>query len=410
MKESRLPIKILVVFTLASIILAACATAAPDPEEPVVHAQTEPASPTATESESSSASGTQSDSQPVPTGWVVEEVVRGLEIPWSVVFPSENRILVTERTGAVRAIENGILQDEPLYIFDEVRGNNEAGLMSLALHPDFADNQYVYACYSSETGNGITDRIVRLIDEGDKLTLDSVILDDIPAARFHAGCRLKFGPDGMLYATIGDALQKALAQNPDSLAGKILRITPEGTVPADNPIAGSLVFSLGHRNPQGIDWDSANNIMYSSEHGPSGFDGPGGGDEINRIVPNGNYGWPLVSHDKTLEGTIPPLIQFTPAEAPGSLLFYDSETLPFFTDSLFFGALRGEGLVRVVVAVTGDESEVVSYEKIISDVGRVRDVAQGPDGTIYFTTSNRDGRADAREGDDKIFRIVPVFD
>ena len=295
-----LPIKITVALIISAVIFSACAPAVPAPEEPAVDTQALPSVTPAIVENNGEDGIPETELLPEPSGWAVEEVARGLEIPWSVVFPSENRILVTERTGAVREIRDGLLQDEPLYIFDEVRGRNEAGLMSLALHPDYASNQYVYACYSSETGNGIIDRIVRLVDEGGALTFESVILDDIPAAKFHAGCRLKFGPDGMLYATIGDALQKALAQNPDSLAGKILRMTPEGGVPADNPTPDSLIFSLGHRNPQGIDWDTANDIMYSSEHGPSGFDGPGGGDEINRIIPNGNYGWPLVSHDKTL--------------------------------------------------------------------------------------------------------------
>ena len=190
--------------------------------------------------------------------------------------------------------------------------------------------------------------------------------------------------------------------------GKILRINPDGSIPEDNPFRGSPVWSYGHRNPQGIDWQPDSGKLYSTEHGPSGFDGPGGGDEINLIEAGGNYGWPLVSHDETREGTFAPLIQFTPAEAPASLSFYASNVLPMFTGSLFFGALRGEGLVRVVLS-DSDPNEIITVEKIISDIGRVRDVVQGPDGLIYFSTSNRDGRGRAREGDDHIYRIVPVF-
>ena len=150
-------------------------------------------------------------------------------------------------------------------------------------------------------------------------------------------------------------------------------------------------------------------MLYSTEHGPSGFDGPEGGDEINLIYPGANYGWPLVSHDEMLEGTKTPLIQFTPAVAPASAMFYQSDLLPMFTGNLFFGALRGEGLVQVVLSAE-DPGVVEIVEWIVSDVGRVREVVQGPDGMIYFSTSNRDGRGTLREGDDKIYRLVPVYE
>ena len=283
----------------------------------------------------------------------------------------------------------------------------EAGLMGMALHPDYAQNKSVYVCYATSVGGSMIDRVVRLIDTGN-MRLDTIIVDNIPAARFHAGCRLKFGPDEKLYISTGDALSPQLAQDVDSLAGKILRVNDDGSIPGDNPFADSPVFSTGHRNPQGISWDSEKGILYASEHGPSGFDGPGGGDEINVIIPGGNYGWPLVSHEEVLEGTIKPMIQFTPAEAPGSMLFYGRDELPFFKGNLFFGALRGEGVMRLIVSEDGKTIQRV--EKIVNNVGRVREVTAGPDGSIYFTTSNRDGRADPREGDDRLFRIIPVFE
>jgi glucose/arabinose dehydrogenase len=227
------------------------------------------------------------------------------------------------------------------------------------------------------------------------------VLDKIPAAKFRAGCRIAFGPDGKLYITTGDSLDRQLAQDLDSLAGKILRINADGSIPNDNPFDDSAVWSYGHRNPQGIAWDDRGQL-YSSEHGPSVIDGPRGGDEVNKIIKGANYGWPLVSHEKTLEGTEPALEVFTPAEAPASLLIYSGNELPQFSGNLFFGALVGEGIVRMIPS--GDEFTI---EKIHTDYGRIREVTQGPDGLIYFTTSNRDGRGNPNTGDDKIYRLRP---
>jgi glucose/arabinose dehydrogenase len=346
---------------------------------------------------------------PIPTGWDVEVVAEGLEVPWSIVFTSPDRMLVSERKGAIRAIQDGILEPQPIYTFEDITSQDEAGLMGLALDPAYDANGLVYACYATRDGSTPVNRIVRLRDEGEALALDAILLDGIPSARFHAGCRIRFGPDGKLYLTSGDALDGPAAQDLGSLAGKILRMNPDGSVPEDNPFPGSLVYSYGHRNPQGLDWHPETGGLYATEHGPSGFDGAPGGDEINLITAGGNYGWPLVSHDRTLEGTLPPLIQFTPAEAPGSGMFYTAGRLPMFTGSYFFGALRGEGLVQVVFDAA-DPSRVLAVEKVVTGVGRVRDVAQGPDGLLYFSTSNRDGRGRPQPGDDHIYRLVPVFD
>ncbi len=345
---------------------------------------------------------------PVPSGWKVESVAVGLTVPWSIVFTSNERMLITERGGMIREIVNGTLTPEPLLVFEDISPRGESGLMGLAVDPQYADNKYLYACYTYAGSSGAANQVVRLKDEGTQIVLDVVIFGPMPSANNHAGCRIRFGPDGKLYITNGDAQQPSSAQDVNSLAGKILRINADSSKPEDNPFRGSPVWSYGHRNPQGIDWQPGSGRMYSTEHGPSGFDGPGGGDEINLIQAGGNYGWPLVSHDETRAGTIAPIIQFTPAEAPASLSFYESDVLPMFTGSLFFGALRGEGLVRIVLSDT-DPSKVISVEKISKDIGRVRDVVQGPDGFIYFSTSNRDGRGRAKEGDDHIYRIVPVF-
>ena len=402
----------LILILLAVLLISACAPAtsiaAGSPELPAPAVDAQAAAPDSALSTPAAIAS----AEPEASGWALAVVAEGLEIPWSIVFPSAERMLVSERTGAIREIKDGVLNPQPVYIFDEVRARDEAGLMGLALHPDHTRNGYLYACYTvSGSATDMLTRVSRLVDNGTSLAFEQVILDNIPAARFHAGCRIQFGPDGMLYVSTGDATNKNLPQDVNSSAGKILRVTPEGEVPADNPFPGSPVFSLGHRNPQGITWDLERGRMFSTEHGPSTFDGPPGGDEINLIIAGGNYSWPLGSHDNVPQGTIGPLIQFTPAEAPASALFYADDALPFFKGNLFFGALRGEGLVRVILNENANgEISVASVEKIIADVGRVRDVVTGPDGSLYFSTSNRDGRGAVRDGDDKIYRIFPIYE
>ncbi|MFZ2719346.1 MAG: PQQ-dependent sugar dehydrogenase, partial [Minisyncoccia bacterium] len=275
--------------------------------------------------------------------FIVEEVARGLEVPWGIVFTSPSRILVSERPGRIRVIENGTLLEKPLHTFSEVSTGGEEGLMSLTLHPSYASNKYVYASYAYKKGADMFVKVVRFKD-GDSISIITTILDGIPAAQFHAGSELAFGPDGKLYITTGDATERELAQDKDSLAGKILRLSDDGSIPNDNPF-GTAVWSYGHRNPQGISWNSKGEL-FETEHGPSGFDGPGGGDEVNKIEKGGNYGWPLVSHTKSLEGTISPLLVFTPTEAPASALVYSGKLFPQFKDNLFFGSLRGENLMR----------------------------------------------------------------
>ncbi|MCA9374059.1 MAG: PQQ-dependent sugar dehydrogenase [Candidatus Gracilibacteria bacterium] len=337
----------------------------------------------------------------------VEVFAENLFVPWSIVFTDSNRVLVTERNGSLRIIQNGILLDEPLHTFSEVSLGGEEGLMGLALDPQYQQNKMIYLSYAYTQNGKMWVKVVRFVDEGDQLSNEEVLLDKIPAAQYHAGSRLRFGPDGKLYVTTGDATQKELAQNMDSLAGKILRMNRDGSIPDDNPFEDSYVYSLGHRNPQGIDWFPGSDVMYSTEHGPSVFDGPAGGDEVNVIVAGGNYGWPRVSHERNEEGLIAPEIVYTPAVAPGSGMFYTSEVFPQFQGDFFFGMLKGEGIMRVRVQ-NDDFSEVLLYEELEGiNFGRIRDVAQGPDGFIYFSTSNMDGRGNVQSGDDKILRLIP---
>ncbi len=334
----------------------------------------------------------------------VETVAGGLDTPWSLAFTSSDRILVTERPGRLRVIEGGLLRPEPLHIFDEVSETGEEGLMSLALHPQYAENRWLYVALAYPAAGNLWVKVVRFTDAGSRLSDPTVILDRIPAAKYHAGCAIAFGPDGKLYVTTGDATDRALAQDLRSLAGKILRLNDDGSIPSDNPF-GTAVWSYGHRNGQGIAWHPVTGALYASEHGPSVFDGPAGGDEVNLIERGKNYGWPLVSHEKRREGTEAPLLTFTPAEAPASLMAYSGRAYPAWQGNLFFGALRGEGLMRLELDLV-DPGQLVRAEKLdLVRYGRIRFVGESPDGSIYFTTSNRDGRGTPAAEDDRVMRI-----
>jgi glucose/arabinose dehydrogenase len=337
---------------------------------------------------------------------VVETFVDGLEVPWSMAFTSPTRLLVTERPGRVRVVSNGRLELKPLAVLTDVEARGESGLMGIALAPDYATSRLLYLSYAYDTPDGPRVRIARFRDNGDRLSGRTVILDGIPAAQYHAGCRLRFGPDGKLYVTTGDATTGKIAQDLKSLGGKTLRLNPDGSIPADNPIPGSLVFSSGHRNAQGLDWDPRSGLQFQTEHGPSGFDGPGGGDEVNLVEAGKNYGWPLVHHRESRDGLVSPLLEYTPALAPAGGSFCGCPLLPSFEGDFFFTALRGERLMRVRLDPKV-RRRVAHTEALFSGVyGRLRDAVPGPDGALYVATSNRDGRGKARPGDDRILRVV----
>jgi glucose/arabinose dehydrogenase len=339
----------------------------------------------------------------------VETVIPNLEVVWSIVWAPDGRMIFTERPGRVRVFENGKLRPTPLFTVPDVEPRGESGLMSVALHPQFATNHFLYLSYAYNSG-GQQVRVVRYRETTGGLTDRKVIIEGIPAAQFHAGCRLRFGPDGKLYITTGDATNRELAQKLDSLAGKILRLNDDGTVPPDNPFVGKQnarpeIWVYGNRNPQGIDFQPGTNLLFETEHGPSGFDGPGGGDEVNIIERGKNYGWPVIHHRATQAGMESPLLEYTPACAPASGMFYRGSALPAFKGDFFFGCLVGARIIRVTL----DGRSVVSQENLLEGkYGRIRDIAEGPDGLIYFSTSNRDGRGRPASDDDRIMRMAPV--
>ncbi|MDQ2871437.1 MAG: PQQ-dependent sugar dehydrogenase [Acidobacteriota bacterium] len=338
----------------------------------------------------------------------VETWVEGLDVPWSIAFTSRERALVTERPGRVRVVENGVLRREPLANLADVEATGETGLMGLALAPDYAASRLIYLSYAYSGGAGTRVRVIQLRDEGSRLVRTRTIVDALPAAQYHAGCRLRFGPDGKLYITTGDATERTLAQKMESLAGKTLRVNPDGSIPADNPFSGSPIFSLGHRNAQGIDWQPATGLQFQTEHGPSGFDGPGGGDEVNVVEAGKNYGWPVIHHRAAGRGMVSPLLEFTPAIAPSGASFVHGGALPGLAGDLVFAALRGERLVRVRF-VSSDPRRVAFSEDLLAGVyGRLREVMRGPEGALYVSTSNRDGRGRARENDDRILKITEL--
>jgi glucose/arabinose dehydrogenase len=340
----------------------------------------------------------------------VETVATGLEVPWEVAFAPDGRLFLTERPGRVRVVVDGELLSEPAAVIEDVTAVGEGGLLGLALDPDFAVNRAVYVYVTTRAGGGVLHNVVRRYTErGNRLVDPVVVIDGIPGASLHDGGRIAFGPDGKLYVTTGDARNPALAQNLDSLAGKILRIDPDGSVSAGNPFPGSPIWSYGHRNPQGLAW-TPDGRLYATEHGPSGDLGLMAHDEVNLIEPGRNYGWPQMA-GTILAGTpgdyVPPVIESGQETwAPSGCTVVSADRFPQWRGNLLFAGLRSRTLWRLELA--SDGRQAVALEPLFAgEYGRLRAVAEAPDGTIYLLTSNRDGRGNPGPGDDRLLRIVP---
>jgi len=317
-------------------------------------------------------------------------MAKNLNIPWALDFLPDGSIIFTERTGTFRLIKpDGLLLAQPILTLSDVAAQGEGGLLGIALHPSFAINHYVFIYYTYSTSGTLQNHVVRYTWDGQTLVGPHIILDGIPGGGIHNGGRVKFGPDACLYVTTGETGNTSLSQNLASLGGKILRIKDDGAIPADNPFPGSPVYSYGHRNPEGLAWDSQGRL-WATEHGSSAYD------ELNLIQPGRNYGWPLMRGDETVPGMETPVLNSgTDTWAPSGIAFYPG--------SLYFAGLRGQSLFRVDLA----DSPLILKTYFNGNFGRLREVVVGPDGMLYLLTSNRDGRGVPTSDDDQMLRINP---
>ena len=345
-----------------------------------------------TQAPQTTATGEPSDAAPQPTAdapvpRVIETITTGLTSPWDIAFLPDGQALVSERdTGLVKRIDEAG-EVEVVGEIPAAEPSSEGGLLGLAVHPDYPRQPYIYAYYSTDTDN----RVVRLrYLPGGSFGPEEVLVDGIPSSEIHNGGRIAFGPDGMLYVTTGDGSNGEVAQDRPSLGGKILRLTAEGEPAPDNPFGDSPVWTYGHRNVQGITWDEAGRL-FASEFGQDTWD------ELNLIEPGNDYGWPAVEGASDEDDSYTdPLVQWRPDEASPSAVAYAD-------GAIWMAGLNGERLWRIVVdgeKVVGDPEAFFTGE-----YGRLREVQAAPDGSLWLTTSNTDGRGDPAPDDDRILRV-----
>lgn len=340
---------------------------------------------------------------PVGTTTVtVSALASNLTVPWELVWGPDNFIWMTERGGRISRVNPANGAVTPLITLPDVSTSSEGGLLGMVLHPDFAATPYVYVVYNY-TENGVyLEKLVRLTYANGTLSSPLVLLGNIPATSTHSGSRLLMLPDRTLLMSTGDAQQQSQAQNPASLNGKILRLNLDGTVPANNPTPGSLVYTLGHRNPQGLARSPAGRL-YSSEHGPNNDD------ELNLIEPGRNYGWPNVEGFCNLpaEQTFcsqnnvrEPLTTWTPTLGVAGLAYYSSPAIPGWQNHLLLLSLKGGRLTDLALNATGDA--IPTRTDYVTGFGRLRAICVSPQGRVYVATSNRDGRGSPNVPDDRI--------
>ena len=369
--------RLLVIVAIAAVTLAAVATAFFTPSQTTLPIP-----------EPGQSGGNNNNNNNTRPG--VQVLAQNLDVPWAIDIAEDGRLFFTERTGSVMVVDkNGSLLSDPV-AYINVMQNGESGLLGLVLHPNFTENHLLYVYHTYSNNSAVLNKVLMLTENDNKIVESKVIIDNIPAAERNDGGRIKFGPDGKLYIATGDAQQPELAQDAGSLAGKILRLNSDGSIPEDNPFEGSPVYSYGHRNIQGLAWHPLSADLYASEHGPEG------NDEINLIKPGSNYGWPI--EDCSAEKFEKPILCFNPAVAPAGMTFAALDRLGYQNDILL-ATLKAQHIRLVDL-----ESDVES--NILTGFGRIRDIVEAADGSLYVATSNRDGRAVPSQNDDKILRII----
>ncbi|WP_026899399.1 PQQ-dependent sugar dehydrogenase [Daejeonella oryzae] len=318
----------------------------------------------------------------------INVLTENLSHPWELVYGSDNKIWMTERGGKVSWIDPVTGSVNLVANLTEVVSRGEGGLLGMALHPDFVNTPEVFLAYNYLKGGVYTEKVVKYRYNGTSLINPSILIDNIEANTFHNGCRLLISNDNKLFISTGDAGDKPLAQNMNSVNGKILRLNLDGSIPADNPFPGSPVWSLGHRNAQGLVF--GNNVLYSSEHGPNADD------EINIISKGKNYGWPNVegfcneNAEKDFcqaNQVVEPLKSWTPTIAVSGIDFYTQDYIPQFKNSVLMTTLKDNTLYQLKMNAAGSSVESMT-EIFRGTYGRLRDVCIAPDGKVYVSTSN----------------------
>ena len=320
----------------------------------------------------------------------VEITAQGLQAPRAIDISMDGRIFITEKHGSIRVIENGTLLAEPVGDI-KVENIGDGGLLGLTLHPNFTQNHMLYVYYTYSNNTGLFNRVLMLEESNNRIIDSKTIVDGIPGGEYRDGGRIKFGPDGKLYVSTGDASIPELSQDLNSLAGKILRVNEDGTIPHDNPFSNSSVYAYGFKNAQGLAWDIESGELYTSDQGAAG------NDEINLVLPGKNYGWPNEECNSNDENT-GPLLCFNPSLEPSGITFVISDKLGY-ANHLIVATLKGSHLREI-------NFETGSQNTILVGYGRIADVVESGDGSIFVLTSNTDGRALPQQGDDKILRLT----